>query len=69
MTMKPASKISTNAHLLTVKKIAIMDSCSEKTVRRAIESGALEAIWIGPEGRLLRIHPAAHEAYRKGKVL
>ncbi|MGO4917106.1 helix-turn-helix domain-containing protein [Pseudogemmobacter sp. W21_MBD1_M6] len=50
--------------LLTVKDVAELDSCSEKTVRRAIAAGLLEAIRVGPGGRLLRIDPAAHAAYR-----
>ncbi|MBY6199734.1 helix-turn-helix domain-containing protein [Maritalea mobilis] len=49
--------------LLTVREIARLDNVSEKTVRRAIASGALEAIRIGPGKRLLRIHPEAHAAY------
>lgn len=50
--------------LLTVKEVAVLDRCSEKTVRRAISAGLLEAIRLGPAGRLLRIRPAAHAAYR-----
>lgn len=50
--------------LLSVKDIAARDSCSEKTVRRAIDAGLLEAIRIGPSGRLLRVTRAAHERYR-----
>jgi excisionase family DNA binding protein len=50
--------------LLTVKDVAALDRCSEKTVRRAINAGHLEAIRIGPGGRLLRIHRAAHASYR-----
>ncbi|SDJ40615.1 DNA binding domain-containing protein, excisionase family [Lutimaribacter saemankumensis] len=51
--------------LLTVRDIARLDNVSEKTVRRAIASGDLEAIRIGPGKRLLRIHPEAHAAYRR----
>jgi excisionase family DNA binding protein len=51
-------------HLLTVKQVAELDNCSEKTVRRAIGAGLLEAVRVGPGGRLLRIDPAAHAAYR-----
>lgn len=58
MTEKPRS-------LLTVKEVAALDSCSEKTVRRAITAGLLEALRVGPCGRLLRIDPAAHAAYRQ----
>ena len=50
--------------LLTVKDVAILDCCSEKTVRRAITAGLLEVIRLGPGKRLLRIHPKAHQAYR-----
>lgn len=50
--------------LLTVKQVAALDACSEKTVRRAIAAGLLEVVRIGPGGRLLRIDPAAHAAYR-----
>ena len=50
--------------LLTVRQVAELDNCSEKTVRRAIAAGLLEALRVGPGGRLLRIDPAAHAAYR-----
>jgi excisionase family DNA binding protein len=50
--------------LLTVRDIAESDNCSEKTVRRAIAAGLLEAIRIGPGGRILRIEREAHEHYR-----
>ena len=50
--------------LLTVKQVAELDNCSEKTVRRAIAAGLLEALRVGPGRRLLRIDPAAHAAYR-----
>lgn len=50
--------------LLTVKDVAELDACSEKTVRRAIAAGLLEVVRIGPGGRLIRIDPAAHAAYR-----
>jgi excisionase family DNA binding protein len=50
--------------LLTVKEVAALDQCSEKTVRRAIDAGLLAVIRIGPGGRLLRIDPAAHAVYR-----
>jgi excisionase family DNA binding protein len=51
-------------HLMTVKDVAEADNCSVKTVRRAIKAGLLEAIRVGPGGRLQRIDPAAHAAYR-----
>lgn len=51
--------------LLTIKEIAALDRCSEKTVRRAIAAGLLDAVRIGPGGRLLRIDPRAHATYRR----
>lgn len=51
--------------LVTVRDIAELDRCSEKTVRRAIAAGLLEVVRIGPGGRLLRIDPAAHALYRQ----
>ena len=51
-------------HLMTVKEVAALDGCSEKTVRRAIAAGLLEVVRVGPGGRLIRIDPAAHAAYR-----
>jgi excisionase family DNA binding protein len=56
-------KTETSA-LLTVKNVAALDNCSEKTVRRAIDAGLLAVIRVGPGGRLVRIDPAAHRAYR-----
>lgn len=63
---KTRSSSQNNARdmLLTVKEVATLDHCSEKTVRRAIAAGFLEAMRVGPGGRLLRVHPAAHAAYR-----
>ena len=55
--------------LLTVKEVALLDGCSEKTVRRAISAGLLEATRIGAGGRLIRIHPDALETYRKMRRL
>jgi hypothetical protein len=61
-------KRATNeAEALTVKDIARLDRCSEKTVRRAITAGDLEVIRIGPGGRRPRALPAAHDAYRRGR--
>lgn len=51
-------------HLLTVKKVAELDGCSEKTVRRAIAAGLLEVVRVGPSKHAIRIDPAAHAAYR-----
>lgn len=55
--------------LLTVSQIARLDACSEKTVRRAIDAGLLQALRVGPGGRLLRVTQGAHLAYRRGLQL
>lgn len=52
--------------LLTIREVAELDGCSDKTVRRAIAAGLLKVVRIGPGGRLIRIDPAAHAAYRAG---
>ncbi|MEL6584955.1 MAG: helix-turn-helix domain-containing protein [Pseudomonadota bacterium] len=54
------------SQLLSVSDVARLDNVSEKTVRRAIASGALQTIRIGPGRKLIRIHPEAHRAYRLG---
>lgn len=46
--------------LLTVRQIAALDNCSEKTVRRAIAAGLLLVVRVGPGGKLIRITKAAH---------
>lgn len=51
--------------LLTVRQIATLDNCSEKTVYRAIKAGLLPVIRVGPGGKLIRITKAAHMAYRQ----
>ena len=51
--------------LLTVREVAELDGCSEKTVRRAIGAGLLDVVRVGPAGRLVRIEPSAHRAYRR----
>lgn len=51
--------------LLSIQDVAELDQCSVKTVRRAIKAGLLEAMRVGPGGRLIRIDPAAHRAYRE----
>jgi len=48
--------------------VAALDHVSEKTVRRAIAAGLLEAVRVGPGGRLIRIDPAAHAAYRRTRA-
>jgi len=50
--------------LLTVSEVAELDRCSEKTVRRAIDAGLLNATRIGVNGRLVRVKKADHAAYR-----
>lgn len=64
MLKTPPKKTDLPRRLLTVKEVAELDGCSVKTVRRAIKAGLLEAIRVGPGGRLQRIDPAAHAAYR-----
>ena len=52
--------------LLTVREVADLDRCSEKTVRRAIAAGSLPSIRVGADRRLVRIRKADHAAYRSG---
>lgn len=52
--------------LLTVADVAVLDRCSEKTVRRAIDARLLRIVRIGPGSRLIRVHPDDHAAYRNG---
>ena len=71
---KPASRFDATNNgddraLMTVQQVAVLDNCSEKTVRRAITAGLLHAIRIGPGGRLLRISKAAHRSYRQAAGL
>lgn len=61
----PSKRRVTAPQLKTVSDIAIEDQVSEKTVRRAITAGLLQAIRVGPGKRLIRIHPDAHAAYRQ----
>lgn len=68
--MEKESKTSRRAEaskpeaLLTVRDVAVLDGCSEKTVRRAIDAELLRIVRIGPGGRLIRVHPDDHAAYR-----
>lgn len=64
MTTPKPKKQNEPTKLLSVRDVAALDSTSEKTVRRAIAAGLLDVLRIGPSGRLVRIHPAAHAAYR-----
>ena len=63
MTRNISKKTEASA-LMTVKEVAALDNCSEKTVRRTIDTGLLAVVRVGPGGRLVRIDPAAHRAYR-----
>lgn len=69
MQPKPQAKASSVEVLITVRDAAVRSSCSEKTMRRAIALGHLDAIKIGPGERLLRIHPSALEAYWRSRRL
>lgn len=69
MTKTATKATDTDSTLLTVKEIAAMDRCSEKTVRRAIGAGLLQALRVGPGERLLRVTKEAHAAYRKAQRL
>lgn len=64
MPQNPNKKTDQPRQLMTIKKVAELDDCSVKTVHRAISAGLLEVIRLGPGGRLIRIDPAAHAAYR-----
>ena len=50
--------------LLSIPDVALLDGCSQKTVRRAIANGLLKTIRIGPGRRSIRIYPDDHAAYR-----
>lgn len=64
MPTKTQKSSPTDNPLLTVQEIALLDCCSEKTVRRAIALGQLRALRVGPGGRLIRIDPEDHATYR-----
>ena len=65
MTLSP-KKFANSEPILTVKEVALLDRCSEKTVRRAIASGHLESFRVGPGARAIRITQSAHRRYRAG---
>lgn len=67
--MKTKQTRDESRELLTVAEVAELDRCSEKTIRRVIAAGLLEAMRIGPGGRLIRISRKAHETYRQGNWL
>ena len=64
-TMAKGERGPKTEQLLTVREVAELDNCSEKTVRRAIDAKLLDVVRVGPGGRLVRIDPAAHRAYRQ----
>ena len=64
---KPKNRVQPEDTLLTVKEIAVLDQCSEKTVRRAIALGLLASVRIGPAGHMIRVTASAHRAYRLGR--
>lgn len=49
----------TDRGMLTVKQVALKLNCSQRTVRRMIDRGELEA---NPVGRLIRIRPEVVDA-------
>lgn len=65
---KPAKRdLPDELRTLTVQEVAKLDSCSEKTVRRAIAAGLLEATRVGPGKRLWRITHRALAQYRRAR--
>ncbi|MDO8985961.1 DNA-binding protein [Cypionkella sp.] len=69
MSANSSTKTDTLDTLLTVAQVALLDACSEKTVRRAIDVGLLQALRVGPGGRLLRVTQGAHAIYRRAQRL
>ena len=65
MQNKNESNPETEVRLLTVRDVAELDQVCTKTVRRAISQELLSVVRVGPGGRLIRIHPADHAAYRR----
>jgi excisionase family DNA binding protein len=68
MPSRNRTETANSQSLLTIKDVADLDRCSEKTVRRAIAAGLLEIVRIGPGGRLVRIEASAHRAYRRAPL-
>jgi excisionase family DNA binding protein len=68
MAAKLKTKNDTPDTLLTIRDVAELDQVSVKTVRRAIEQGRLAVMRVGPKEHMIRIHPAAHSAYRRGSA-
>lgn len=65
LTTSDTSNGGDSRQLMTVRQVATLDSCSEKTVYRAIKAGLLPVVRIGPGGKLIRITKAGHMAYRQ----
>lgn len=65
-TFPPAGK---SGRAMTVREVAELDNCSEKTVRRAIDAGLLKVTRIGPSGRAMRITRDAYETYHARLLL
>ncbi len=65
MTKTSKTPIRTEDVLMTIAEVAQLDRTSERSVRRAIAAGLLEAMRLGPAGRSIRISRAAHAAYRR----
>lgn len=66
-TIKPLAEA--NRPSLTLREIAVLESCSVKTVRRAIAANVLQAYRSGSGGRLLRVTWADFDAYRRANRL
>tara|TARA_R110002051_G_scaffold237873_1_gene298689 strand:+ start:10525 stop:10734 length:210 start_codon:yes stop_codon:yes gene_type:complete len=64
---KPRKSFTTDKPLLTVQEVAILDHCSEKTVRRAIASDQFRALRVGSGDRLIRFDPTDHKTYRNAR--
>lgn len=57
------AKMTRTDAFLTVSAVAERLTCSTKTVRRLIERGDLDAVRIGPAGRLIRVSEKALAVY------
>lgn len=63
MTRPKPAKTTELPPMMTVTEAARRSSCSEKTVRRAIDQDLLDVVRIGPGGRAIRITEAAFQRY------
>jgi excisionase family DNA binding protein len=64
--MQKTAKTPDLTKLLTIKKVAVLEDMSERTVRRLIQGGHLPAIRTG---RMLRVCPDALRAFRLRRLL